>query len=72
MPATRRGEPVAAAENHWMNLQDAAVYVCVSVKTIRRLIARGDLPAYVCGKRGLRVRQVDLDALMRPLSSARS
>ena len=51
----------------WMTLQQAAVYVATSVKTIRRLIAAGDLPAYLCGKRGLRVRRDDLDNLMRPL-----
>ncbi|RHW26548.1 DNA-binding protein [Nocardioides immobilis] len=50
-----------------MTLQQAAVYVAASVKTIRRLIAAGDLPAYLCGKRGLRVRREDLDNLMRPL-----
>lgn len=54
-------------ETIWMTLQQAAVYVAASVKTIRRLIAAGDLPAYLCGKRGLRVRREDLDNLMRPL-----
>lgn len=51
----------------WMTLQQAAVYIATSVKTIRRLIATGDLPAYLCGKRGLRVRRDDVDDLMRPL-----
>jgi excisionase family DNA binding protein len=51
----------------WMTLQQAAIYVATSVKTIRRLIAAGDLPAYLCGKRGLRVRRDDLDKMMRPL-----
>lgn len=54
-------------ETIWMTLQQAAVYVAASVKTVRRLIAAGDLPAYLCGKRGLRVRREDLDNLMRPL-----
>ncbi len=54
-------------ETNWMTLQQAAVYVAASVKTIRRLIAAGDLPAFLCGKRGLRVRREDLDNLMRPL-----
>lgn len=51
----------------WMTLQQAAVYVAASVKTIRRRIASGELPAYLCGKRGMRVRREDLDNLMRPL-----
>lgn len=50
-----------------MTLQQAAVHVASSVKTIRRLIAAGDLPAYLCGKGGPRVRREDLDNLMRPL-----
>ena len=54
-------------ETVWMTLQQAAVYVAASVKTIRRRIASGDLPAYLCGKRGLRVRRENLDNLMRPL-----
>lgn len=51
----------------WMTLQGAAAYTSTSVKTVRRFIARGDLPAYLCGKRGLRVLREDLDALMRPV-----
>jgi len=57
----------SAQTSPWMTLQQAAIYVATSVKTIRRLIAAGDLPAYLCGKRGLRVRRDDLDKLMRPL-----
>ena len=57
----------SAQPSPWMTLQQAAVHVATSVKTIRRLIAAGDLPAYLCGKRGLRVRRDDLDNLMRPL-----
>ncbi|MEJ7831856.1 MAG: helix-turn-helix domain-containing protein [Nocardioides sp.] len=57
----------AAVDSQWMTLQQAAVYIAISVKTVRRMIARGELPAYICGKRGLRVRRNDLDALMRPV-----
>lgn len=57
----------SASETQWMTLQQAAVYIAASVKTVRRLIARGDLPAFLCGQRGLRVRRDDLDALMRPV-----
>ena len=58
----RDSEPVG-----WMTLQAAAVYTSTSVKTIRRFIARRELPAYLCGKRGFRVLRNDLDALMRRL-----
>lgn len=44
-------------------------------RTIRRAIARGDLPAYRLGKRGgklIRLRADDVDRFMRPIPSARS
>lgn len=62
----RTGQPVPG-DKHWMTLQEAAVYIATSVKTVRRRIASGELPAYVCGKRGLRVLREDLDNLMRPV-----
>ena len=34
----------------------------VSVKTIRRWIASGTLPAYRCGKRAIRIKLDDLEA----------
>lgn len=54
-------------DNPWMTLQQAAVYIGTSVKTVRRLIAARHVPAYVCGARGLRVRRKDLDDLMKPI-----
>lgn len=63
MTAPQKNTPASP----WMTLQQAAPYVATSVKTLRRLIAAGELPAYLCGKRGLRVRRDDLDDLMRPL-----
>lgn len=41
------------------------------MKTLRRRIAAGEVPAYMCGKNGgLRVTREDLDALMRRVPSA--
>ena len=48
----RTGQPIPG-DKHWMTLQEAAIYIATSVKTVRRRIASGELPAYVCGKRGL-------------------
>ena len=62
----RTGQPIPG-DKHWMTLQEAAVYISTSVKTVRRRVASGELPAYVCGKRGLRVLREDLDNLMRPV-----
>ncbi|MGI8702051.1 MAG: helix-turn-helix domain-containing protein [Nocardioidaceae bacterium] len=63
--ATRASQ--VGPDKRWMTLQEAAVYIAASVKTVRRRIATGELPAYVCGNRGLRVLQSDLDNLMKPI-----
>ena len=43
----------------------------VSVKTIRRWIAAGTLPAYRCGTRAIRIKLEDLEATPRLIPSAR-
>lgn len=61
-------------EPRWLTLAAAALRVDMSVRTIRRRIATGELPAYTCGTTGrpsLRVKPEDVDALMRPIPSAR-
>lgn len=55
----------------YISLEEAARRLSVSVKTIRRLIADGDLPAYRCRKRNLRVKVSDLESVMAPIPSAR-
>ena len=43
-------------------------YLDVDVKTCRRYIAAGRLPAYrIAGSRLIRVRRDDLDTLLRPI-----
>lgn len=54
----------------WLTLQQAAVYIAASTKTVRRRIADRQLQAYVCGKRGIRIRRDDLDNLMKPISNS--
>lgn len=67
MPTPPRTPTTLHEMNQWMTLQEAAVYISTSVKTVRRRIAAGELCAYLCGRRGLRVRREDLDNLMQPL-----
>jgi excisionase family DNA binding protein len=50
----RRAIPV------YLSLEEAAEVMSVSVKTIRRWIAAGTLPAYRCGKRAIRIKLEDL------------
>ena len=54
----------------WLSITGAAVWVSLSAKTIRRKIAAGELRAYRCGKT-IRVKTDDLEAMMRPVPSAK-
>lgn len=58
-PTTRRIGYVTIAE--------AAEYLAVTPKTIRNLIARGDLTGYRLGARAIRVDRAELDALLTPI-----
>ena len=61
----RRAIPV------YLSLDEAAEAMSVSVKTIRRWIAAGTLPAYRCGKRAIRIKIEDLEAAPRQIPAAR-
>jgi excisionase family DNA binding protein len=63
--AERRAIPV------YVSLEEAAECMSVSVKTVRRWIAAGTLPAYRCGKRAIRIRLEDLEGAPRQIPSAR-
>ena len=51
----------------WLTQDEAAEYLNVTTRTIRRMIAAGDLPASRLGKRMLRIDAADLDGLLRPI-----
>jgi excisionase family DNA binding protein len=63
---------------HWNDLviiealrtpKEAAAYLRVSLKTVRRYVAAGKLTAFsLAGSRTYRLRQVDLERLLVPLS----
>ncbi len=55
----------------WASLEQAAAYLGVSSKTVRRYIADGKIPAYRMGGRmTIRVRFTDLDATLSPIPTA--
>ena len=62
MPDTLTGRYVTQAA--------AADYLNVTERTIRNLIARGDLTGYRLGARAIRVDRAELDALLTPIPSA--
>ena len=63
---TRRHPPNA---NHraYVGIPEAATYLDVTPKTIRRYIAEGKLPAYRLGDRVVRIKVADLDAALTPM-----
>jgi len=55
----------------YISIAEAAEYLSVSTKTVRRLIARGTLPASkIRGTITVRVRRADLDRLAVPVQEA--
>ena len=53
-----------------VSIADAADYVAISTKSIRRRIACGDLTGYRMGPRLIRVDLNELDALLTPIPTA--
>ena len=58
------------APHQYLTLPEAAAYVGQSVKTLRRRISAGTLPAYRFGPRSIRVRLADLEATGHRVPSA--
>ena len=56
----------------WLSLQQAAAIYGVSVDTLRRRIAHGQLPASRFGSRLIRVRAEDLEHMFRPIPTVRA
>lgn len=55
----------------YLSLEQAAEVMSLSVKTIRRRIADGTIPAYQCGRRPVRIRLDELEAALRRISTLR-
>ncbi len=52
------------------SIENAAEYLGVSTKTIRRYIAAGLITGYRAGPRLIRVDRAELDAMLRPIPTA--
>lgn len=55
------------ARRQYASPEGAAEYLCCSVKTIRRMVSRGQLTAYRVGPRLLRVDLAELDRALAPI-----
>jgi len=54
----------------FISLSQAAEMLNISVPTLRRRIAAGELPAFRSGRRIIRIRTTDLERLLRRVPSA--
>jgi len=63
---TRR-HPPKPTQRAYVGLAEAATYLDVAPKTLRKLIADGYLAAYRLGDKTIKVKLADLDAVLTPL-----
>lgn len=68
MPTALASRPA----RRWLTQVEAADYLGVTDRTIRNLIRRGQLTGYRLGGRSVRIDQHDLEALLRPIPSAKA
>ena len=55
------------SQSRFLTVAEAAEDLHVTERFIRKLIATGDLDAVKVGRRLVRIRRADLDALIRPM-----
>lgn len=59
-------------ESPFLTLGQAAEYLGVDKRTVRRMVSRGDLALYKYGPRIARIRQDELDAVLRRIPAGGS
>jgi len=58
--------------SNYVSLEEAAEYLGVNPRTIRRRVADGVIPGFrIAGSRQIRVRRSDLDAALTPIPNGR-
>lgn len=61
---------VDVEQQRFTDLNGAAAILRCNEKTVRRLIAAGELRAYKLGRKAVRIRLTDLEAALRPMGGA--
>jgi excisionase family DNA binding protein len=69
-PRATPTNPAADPPVRWIGLEDAAGLLGVHPRTVRRLIASGELEGRRLGTRLVRVREADVQALLEPIHTA--
>jgi excisionase family DNA binding protein len=74
VPPPPPAQPNRATRRHpanngrgYVGITEAATYLDITAKTVRKLIATGELPAYRLGTKILRIKLADLEAVCKPL-----
>lgn len=67
LPHLQTHQPIAHADLGFMRLSDAADYLALDVRSVRRFIAQGKLPGYRVGNKQLRVKYEDVKAFANPV-----
>ena len=57
-------------ESRYIPIEQASIYLSVDNKTIRRMIARGELTGYRAGPRLIRLDRSQIDSMLRPIPTA--
>jgi excisionase family DNA binding protein len=65
-------DAIDAVNKHYETLAEAAARVGLHPKTLRRRIADGSLTGYRAGPHLIRLDPAEVDALMRPIPSAKT
>jgi excisionase family DNA binding protein len=60
-------KPPKNRQRGYVGITEAATYLDVTPKTVRKLIAERELQAYRLGSKMLRIRLADLDAVCKPV-----
>ena len=66
--ATRRHPP--KMQRAYVGIAEAAIYLDITEKTLRKMITRGELAAYRINPRIIKIKIADLDALGQRISGA--
>lgn len=56
----------------WVSITEGAKYFSINPRTLRRLISKGDLPAYRVGARIIRINLNELDQAITRMQSVAS
>jgi excisionase family DNA binding protein len=70
MTTTKDRSAARSDRRRLATVQESATYLRVSVKTVRRMIAGGELIAYRLGSRAIRIDMEQLESLLRPIPAA--